>query len=63
MLCDNFRARISVTHMLNLLKEGTKHLSGVDEAVLKNIEAVRELAKKTRTSLGPNGLLVIGIAH
>eukprot|EP01123_Difflugia_compressa_P012660 TRINITY_DN5512_c0_g1_i3.p1 TRINITY_DN5512_c0_g1~~TRINITY_DN5512_c0_g1_i3.p1 ORF type:complete len:547 (+),score=125.74 TRINITY_DN5512_c0_g1_i3:39-1679(+) len=39
-----------------LLKEGTKNLSGVDEAVLKNIEAVKDLAKITRTSLGPNGM-------
>jgi len=39
-----------------LLKEGTKNLSGVEEAVLKNIDAVRELAKITRTSLGPNGM-------
>jgi len=39
-----------------LLKEGTKNLSGVDEAVLKNIDAVKDLTKLTRTSLGPNGM-------
>uniref|UniRef100_A0A6B2L166 CCT-theta n=1 Tax=Arcella intermedia TaxID=1963864 RepID=A0A6B2L166_9EUKA len=39
-----------------MLKEGTKNLSGVEEAVLKNIDAVKELAKITRTSLGPNGM-------
>lgn len=39
-----------------LLKEGTRHLAGVDEALLRNIEAVRDLAKIIRTSLGPLGM-------
>jgi hypothetical protein len=39
----------------DLLKEGTKHLSGVSEACLQNIDAVRQLANILRTSLGPNG--------
>lgn len=39
----------------SLLKEGHKHLSGLEEAVLKNIEACKQLSKITRTSLGPNG--------
>lgn len=38
-----------------LLKEGHKHLSGLDEAVLKNIDACKQLSLITRTSLGPNG--------
>lgn len=38
-----------------MLKEGHKHLSGLDEAVVKNIEACKELSAITRTSLGPNG--------
>lgn len=38
-----------------LLKDGHKHLSGLDEAVVKNIDACRQLSKITRTSLGPNG--------
>jgi hypothetical protein len=41
-----------------LLKEGTRHLQGVDEAVIRNIEAVRDLAKIVRTSMGPQGMLV-----
>lgn len=40
----------------NMLKEGYKHLSGVDEAVLKNLEACKQLSAMTKTSLGPNGL-------
>lgn len=41
-----------------LLKEGTRHLAGVDEAVLKNIDAVREMSKIARTSLGPQGAFI-----
>lgn len=39
----------------SMLKEGHKHLSGLDEAVLKNIDACKQLSVITRTSLGPNG--------
>ena len=42
-----------------LLKEGTRHLAGVDEAVLKNIDAVREMSQIARTSLGPQGTLYL----
>ncbi|KAL9323895.1 hypothetical protein ACSQ67_008752 [Phaseolus vulgaris] len=42
----------------SMLKEGHKHLSGLDEAVLKNIDACKQLSTITRTSLGPNATLV-----
>eukprot|EP00882_Tetradesmus_deserticola_P020068 GHRQ01021625.1.p1 GENE.GHRQ01021625.1~~GHRQ01021625.1.p1 ORF type:complete len:104 (+),score=19.58 GHRQ01021625.1:261-572(+) len=38
-----------------MLKDGHKHFSGVEEAVMKNIEACKALAQMTKTSLGPNG--------
>jgi hypothetical protein len=38
-----------------MLKEGHKHFSGVEEAVIKNIDACKALSHITRTSLGPNG--------
>jgi hypothetical protein len=41
-----------------MLKEGHKHFSGVEEAVMKNIEACKALAQMTKTSLGPNGAYV-----
>lgn len=41
----------------SMLKEGHKHLSGLDEAVLKNIDACKQLSTITRTSLGPNGTI------
>ncbi|CAN6297891.1 unnamed protein product [Urochloa humidicola] len=46
-----------------LLKEGHRHLSGLDEAVVKNIDACRELSTITRTSLGPNGMNKMVINH
>lgn len=43
--------------MSSMLKEGSKHFSGVEEATLKNIDACKQLAATVRTSLGPNGPL------
>jgi len=39
--------------MQTVLREGHKLLSGLEEAVLKNIEACIQLSKITSTSLGP----------
>eukprot|EP00890_Picochlorum_soloecismus_P004861 jgi/Picsp_1/5376/NSC_02737-R1_tcp-1 cpn60 chaperonin family protein len=47
----------------SMLKEGYKHLSGLEEAVLKNIEACKQLAMITRTSMGPNGMNKLVINH
>ena len=44
-------------------QEGHKHLSGLDEAVIRNIEACKQLSKITRTSLGPNGMNKMVINH
>lgn len=46
-----------------LLKDGYKHLSGLEEAIIRNIEAVKKLAQITRTSLGPNGRNKLVINH
>ncbi|XP_031478270.1 T-complex protein 1 subunit theta [Nymphaea colorata] len=46
-----------------MLKEGHRHLSGLDEAVLKNIDACKQLSTITRTSLGPNGMNKMVINH
>ena len=46
----------------SMLKEGHKHLSGLDEAVLKNIDACKQLSTITRTSLGPNGMYAITLS-
>ncbi|KAL6145012.1 PREDICTED: T-complex protein 1 subunit theta-like [Fragaria vesca subsp. vesca] len=47
----------------SMLKEGHKHLSGLDEAVVKNIEACIQLSTIIRTSLGPNGMNKMVINH
>ncbi|KAL1569319.1 T-complex protein 1 subunit theta [Salvia divinorum] len=47
----------------SMLKEGHRHLSGLDEAVIKNIDACKQLAIITRTSLGPNGMNKMVINH
>lgn len=47
----------------SMLKEGHKHFSGLDEAVLKNIDACKQLSTITRTSLGPNGMNKMVINH
>ncbi|MEE6521296.1 hypothetical protein FKM82_019429 [Ascaphus truei] len=40
-----------------MLKDGAKHYSGLEEAVFRNIQACKELAETTRTAYGPNGSL------
>ncbi|KAL2464788.1 CCT-theta [Forsythia ovata] len=46
-----------------MAKEGHQHLSGLDEAVLKNIDACKQLSTITRTSFGPNGMNKMVINH
>ncbi|KAJ9121554.1 hypothetical protein QFC22_002173 [Naganishia vaughanmartiniae] len=48
---------------MQLFKEGYKTMSGLEEAVLRNIEAVSELSEKVRTSFGPNGRNKLIINH
>lgn len=40
----------------SLLKEGSKIFSGLEEAILRNIDACKQLSSITRTSLGPYGM-------
>lgn len=47
----------------SLLKDGHKHFEGIDEAVAKNIDAVKQLAAITRSSLGPHGMNKLVINH
>ncbi|GAA5955275.1 hypothetical protein JCM8115_001900 [Rhodotorula mucilaginosa] len=46
-----------------LFKEGYKMHSGIEEAVIRNIHAVAELAEIVRTSFGPNGRNKMVINH
>jgi len=46
-----------------MLKEGSKSMSGLEEATYKNIEAAKQLSTCVRTSLGPNGMNKMVINH
>uniref|UniRef100_A0AC35UB08 T-complex protein 1 subunit theta n=1 Tax=Rhabditophanes sp. KR3021 TaxID=114890 RepID=A0AC35UB08_9BILA len=46
-----------------MFKEGTQYFEGVEETVLRNIDAVTELYEKLRTSFGPNGTNKMIINH
>jgi hypothetical protein len=41
------------------LMDISKHLQGLEDAVLRNIEAVSELSNLVRTSFGPNGACLV----
>jgi T-complex protein 1 subunit theta len=47
----------------SLLKEGGKYYAGVDEALIKNIEAAKNLSNITRSSLGPFGMNKLIVNH
>lgn len=46
-----------------LFKEGYKHLQGIEESVLRNIQAANELSDIVRTSFGPHGRNKMVINH
>jgi len=58
---------MSISNMMRgrpkLMKEGTKTYSGLEQAVLRNIEACTALSEITRTSFGPNGMNKLIINH
>lgn len=47
----------------NMMKDGSRHYSGLDEAVFRNINACKELTQITRSSLGPNGMNKMVVNH
>jgi T-complex protein 1 subunit theta len=55
--------KVPKANNMQLFKEGYKHLQGLDEAVLRNIQAVNELSDLVRTSFGPNGRNKLLINH
>jgi len=46
-----------------MLKDGHKHIDGVDQAVVKNLEAATQLSKICCSSMGPNGMNKLVINH
>ncbi|XP_054270990.1 T-complex protein 1 subunit theta [Macrosteles quadrilineatus] len=46
-----------------MLKDGARHFSGLEEAVYRNISACKQFAETVRTAYGPNGMNKIIINH
>ncbi|KAH9518457.1 T-complex protein 1 subunit theta [Bulinus truncatus] len=46
-----------------MMKEGSRHFSGLEEAVYRNIDACKELAKTTTSAFGPHGQNKMVINH
>jgi len=46
-----------------MLKDGARHFSGLEEAVYRNINACKEFAQSVRTAYGPNGMNKMVINH
>lgn len=46
-----------------MLKDGSRHYSGLEEAVLRNIETCAELGQTLSSAFGPNGLNKMVINH
>ncbi|KAJ1306027.1 hypothetical protein OPQ81_010740 [Rhizoctonia solani] len=55
--------KVPKANNVQLFKEGYKHLQGIEEAVMRNIQAVGELSDLVRTSFGPNGKNKLIINH
>lgn len=49
--------------LAQMLKDGAKHLSGLDEAVYRNIDACKQLSQTVRSAFGPRGLNKMVINH
>lgn len=49
--------------MAQMLKEGARYFSGLEEAVYRNITACKQLAQTVRTAYGPNGMNKMVINH
>lgn len=52
-----------VPGVAQMLKEGSRYFSGLEEAVFRNISACKQLAHTLRTAYGPNGMNKMVINH
>ncbi|EPT02495.1 hypothetical protein FOMPIDRAFT_1143744 [Fomitopsis schrenkii] len=55
--------KVPKANNMQLFKEGYKMSSGIEDAVLRNIQAVAELSDLVRTSFGPNGRNKLVVNH
>ncbi|GLV31809.1 Chaperonin containing TCP1 subunit 8 [Carabus blaptoides fortunei] len=49
--------------MAQMLKEGSRYFSGLEEAVFRNITACKEFAQSVKSAYGPNGMNKMVINH
>lgn len=47
----------------SMLKDGARFFSGVDEVILRNVDACKELSDTTKSAYGPNGMSKMVINH
>lgn len=53
----------SAAGLSGMLKAGHQHFEGVEGAVLRNVEAAKDLSRIISTSLGPNGMNKLVVNH
>jgi len=46
-----------------MMKEGSQHMAGLEEAVYKNVDACKQIAAIIRSSFGPNGMNKMVVNH
>ncbi|XP_003384039.1 PREDICTED: T-complex protein 1 subunit theta-like [Amphimedon queenslandica] len=54
---------VPMSGLSSMLKDGAQHYSGIHEAVLRNIDACKQISKITRSSYGPCGMNKMVINH
>ncbi|KZV65352.1 T-complex protein 1 [Peniophora sp. CONT] len=55
--------KVPKANNIQLFKDGYKQMSGLEDAVLRNIQAIAELSDLVRTSFGPNGRNKLVVNH
>uniref|UniRef100_A0A7S4JV19 CCT-theta n=1 Tax=Odontella aurita TaxID=265563 RepID=A0A7S4JV19_9STRA len=53
----------SAAGLSGMLKDGHRHFEGVEGAVLRNVEAAKDLSRIIASSLGPNGMNKLVVNH
>ena len=51
------------TGVRSMMKDGAQYLSGMEEAIFRNIDACKQIAAIVRSSFGPNGLNKLIVNH
>lgn len=54
---------IPKTGYRSMMKEGTRSLQGLEEAVYRNVDATKRFADIVRSSFGPGGMKKIVVNH